>query len=72
MIGVGDFVFGSNKLYQVNTTTGALTPIGNTQFQQLAGLAFSPVPEPSTILLIAATLPMLTARRRATEKHRTL
>jgi hypothetical protein len=64
MIGVGDFVFGSNKLYQVNTTTGALIPIGNSQFQQLAGLAFSPVPEPSTILLLAATLPALTVRRR--------
>jgi hypothetical protein len=57
---------GSNFLYTLDTSNGNLTGVGDYGTPlNLVGLAFSPIPEPGTLLLVALGLPLLASRRRA-------
>jgi hypothetical protein len=57
---------GSNFLYTLDTGNGNLTGVGDYGAPlNLVGLAFSPIPEPGTLLLVALGLPLLASRRRA-------
>ncbi len=59
----------NNKLYTISTTTGAATAVGNgngTDYGSINGLAFGPVPEPTSAALLAiGTLSLLRRRRSA-------
>jgi hypothetical protein len=56
----------TNSLYTLDVGNGALTGVGGyTAPLNLVGLAFSPIPEPGTLLLLALGLPLLASRRRA-------
>ena len=55
---------GTNSLYTLNLTTGATTLVGAYSGTNYVGLAFSPVPEPATISLLASGLIVCARRRR--------
>jgi hypothetical protein len=57
---------GTNSLYTLDPSTGTLTLVGPTNvLDGLAGLAFVPVPEPSTLALAAlGAVALLIVRRR--------
>ncbi len=55
----------TNSLYTLDVTNGNLSGVGDYGAPlNLVGLAFSPVPEPGTLLLLALGLPLLATRRR--------
>lgn len=55
---------GTFSLYTLDTASGALTGVGGYgATHNLVGLAFSPIPEPGTLLLVALGLPLLRRRR---------
>jgi hypothetical protein len=57
---------GTSSLYTLDVTDGTVTSVGPYgDSPNLVGLAFSPIPEPGTLLLIAFGLPVLAMRRRA-------
>lgn len=57
---------GTSALYTLDVTDGSVTSVGSYgDDPNLVGLAFSPIPEPGTLLLIALGLPLLASRRRA-------
>lgn len=62
---------GTNTLYTVDTASGALTTVGSFSAAvglNIAGLAFSPVPEPGTVILVGVSLlplGLLRLRRRS-------
>lgn len=57
---------GSNFLYTMDVTNGALTGVGDYGTPlNLVGLAFSQVPEPGTLVLVTGGLALLARRRRA-------
>jgi hypothetical protein len=57
---------GANFLYTLDTGHGNLTGVGDYGAPlNLVGLAFSPIPERGTLLLVALGLPLLASRRRA-------
>lgn len=54
----------TNSLFTLDTSNGNLTGVGGYGAPlNLVGLAFSPIPEPGTLLLIALGLPLLAMRR---------
>lgn len=56
---------GTNALYTLDVGNGNATGVGGYgEPYNLVGLAFSPIPEPGTLLLIAFGLPVLAMRRR--------
>ncbi len=56
---------GTNFLYTLDVSNGALSPVGDYGTSlNLVGLAFSTVPEPGTLLLVALGLPLLAVRRK--------
>ena len=57
---------GTNFLYTLDTGNGNAMGVGDYGADlNLVGLAFSPIPEPGTLLLVAIGLPLLASRRRA-------
>jgi hypothetical protein len=60
-VGTGD----QSGVYILNPTTGAPTLIGNTGPNFVGDFAFTPVPEPASIVLIAGGLLALLTRRRS-------
>ena len=57
----------NNRLYNISTTTGAATVIGNgfgTDYGSMSGVAFGGVPEPTTAVLLAFGGFCLLRRRR--------
>lgn len=54
----------TSKLYTLDLATGATAEIGPYTASNLVGLAFSPVPEPTTLVLLAGGLAFLARRRR--------
>lgn len=60
---------GTSSLYTINTATGATTLVGDYgSSTNVVGLAFSPVPEPGTLTLLAGGLSSLALRRRLRRK----
>ncbi len=59
-----------DRLFTVNTMTGAATPVNrdvtSTGFSSVSGVAFAPIPEPSSVLLfgLGTTTGLLALRRR--------
>jgi hypothetical protein len=55
---------GTGSLYTMDTSNGALTGVGSYGPINMVGLAFSPIPEPGTLVLLGGGIALL-ARRRA-------
>lgn len=56
--GADAFAFDGNTLYRVNLDTGAFTQLGNTG-RALFGIAVSPVPEPTTWMMLLTGFAMV-------------
>jgi hypothetical protein len=55
---------GTGTLYTMDTSNGALTGVGPYGPINLVGLAFSPIPEPGTLVLLGSGVALLAGRRR--------
>lgn len=61
---------GTDSLYTLDVTNGALTGVGGYggTSPNLAGLAFAPIPEPGTLVLVVSGLVALAERRRSSAR----
>jgi hypothetical protein len=59
-----DYCSNSSPLFQINTTTGALTNLGNTGIANSMGGDVAPIPEPMTVLTLGSGLAFAWLRKK--------
>ncbi|MEO7142869.1 MAG: hypothetical protein ABI165_05135 [Bryobacteraceae bacterium] len=59
-----------SPLFQINTTTGALTNLGNTGINGSMGADIAPIPEPLTVLTLGSGLVLASLRKKLAKERR--